>query len=142
MNKQRMISIGCIVIFSFLAITSLLGAEIPEVGTSNQPIPVSAPIATSAPVEATPAPMSATPAPASSQQPAVQPAPQPVPTPVRTSAINGTPSTQNARSTLLFGVLLIVGALSLVVRLAVHLSWQRSDNGRFLNQPALEGVQS
>jgi hypothetical protein len=119
----------------FLAVTSLLKMENPEVGAGNQPTPVSVPAAISAPAKATPMP-------AHNRQPAIQPVPQPVPTPVRTLAVNGTPSAQNPLPVLLFGLLLIVGVLSLIVKVAVRLSWQRNENGRFLHQPALEGVQS
>ncbi|MCA9927645.1 MAG: hypothetical protein KC419_04185 [Anaerolineales bacterium] len=139
MSKQqltRFTTIGLIGFFLILALTSLhdAGQTANATGATNQPQPVAAPTAISAPAKATPAPASG------SAQPTIQPAPLPVPTPTGMSEEPVSPSTPTLLSTLLLG-LLVSGTVVWILGFAIRLSRQRNNNGRsiYRSLPA-EGV--
>ncbi|WP_420643750.1 hypothetical protein [Candidatus Leptofilum sp.] len=122
MSKQRFTqftAIGIIGFFLILALTNLRDAgqsAIPTL-TDNQPQPVAAPTAISAPAKATPAPASG------SAQPTIQPAPQPVPTPAGTAKESVVPATPSLLPVLLLGLLMggtVILLLGFVIRLRPH----------------------
>lgn len=127
MNKRLFATIGCIGVFLFLALIGLLSAGKSAPAVDNRPLAVAAPAAMLAPAKSTPAPVQVR------ARPIVQPDPRPVPTPSgpMPSGMSGeavTLSTPILQTTRLLG-LLTGGTVILMLGLAIHLGWRRS-NGR------------
>lgn len=130
MSKQRFTqftTIGMIAFFLILALVSLQNAGQAATATeaTNQPQPVAAPTAFSAPAKVTPAPTF------NSTQPAIQPAPQPVPTPAGAAAESVVPATPTLLPLLLLGLLMggtVVSILGFARRPGPHANRTVSQN--------------
>ena len=125
MSKQRnrwFITIGFIGFFLILVLTSWQDAGSLANAPRQQPQPVAAPVAITAPAKATPAPA------ANNTQQVIQPVAQPVPTPPG-AAEKVMPSSGLALLPMLLLGLLTGGTVVLFVGFVIRLSWQRG-NGR------------
>jgi hypothetical protein len=142
MNIQRLVSIGCVGFFMFLAVINGLAVSTSLTGDSNHPLPVRAPLPTQGPL---PAQASAQTTPAASGGTASQllPQPQPVPVPPTAAATAIAPTQVDSVSVSLIPLLLVVTAIGALIGLMVlGQGWQRA-NGRFSHLSALApGAQS
>lgn len=128
MNIQRLVSIGCVGFFMFLAVIGWSVADNSPAINNNHPLPVRAPAPIQAAAQTTPA------APHGTASTAAQPLPQPQPVPVPPAATATAPAPIQAGSASvgLLLPLLVVTLAGLVVGLVAALvTGQRKVNGRF-----------
>jgi hypothetical protein len=139
MNIQRLVSIGCVGFFLFLAVTSGLAASNSPTADSNHPLPVRAPLPTQASAQITPAVPGGTTAAAS--QPL--PKPQPVPVPPTAAATAIAPTQVDSVSVSLIPLLLVVTVIGVLIGLMVLGQGRQRANGRLTHPPILApGAQS
>lgn len=139
MNIQRLVSIGCVGFFLFLAVINGLAISNSPTADSNHPLPVRAPRAMQPSAQTTPtAPGGTMPA---TSQPLPQPQPVPVPPTAAATAIAPTPI--DSVSVSLIPLLLVVTVMGALIGLLVWgQGWQRA-NGRFPHPSILaSGAQS
>jgi hypothetical protein len=135
MNIQRLVSIGCVGFFLFLAVTSGLAVSDSPAADSNHPLPVRAPLPTQASAQTTPAAPGGT----ASQ---LLPQPQPVPVP-HTAATAIAPTQVDSVSVSLIPLLLVVTVIGALIGLMVLGQGRHRANGRFLHPSTLaQGSQS
>lgn len=139
MNIQRLVNIGCVGFFMFLAVTSGLAASNSPTADSNHPVPVRAPIPTQVPAQTTPAAPGGT-TPATSQP---LPLPQPVPVPPTAAATAIAPTQVDSVSISLIPLLLVVTMIGALIGLMVLGQGSQRANGRFPHPSILTpGAQS
>lgn len=139
MNIQRLVSIGCVGFFMFLAVINGLAGSNSPTADSNHPLPVRAPMAIQAMAQTTPAvPGGAT---AAASQP--QPQPQPVPVPPTAAATAIAPTQVDSVSVSLIPLLLVVTVMGVLIGLMVLGQVRQRANGRFPHPSILaSGAQS
>lgn len=137
MNIRRLVSIGCVGFFMFLAVTSGLAVSNSPAAVSNHPQPVRAPMAMEAPVQTTPA------APGGVTATAVHPLPQPQPVPVPPAAAATVAAPTQADAAPVSLLLLVVMVTAAFIGLMVLITNRWKVYGRF-PQPSIlaPGVQS
>lgn len=140
MNIQRLVSIGCVGFFMFLAVINGLTASDTPAADSNHPQPVRAPVPMQEPqTQTTPVAPGRT-APVLSQ-PLPQPQPVPAPPTIAATAVAPTHSASGPVSPI--WLLLVVAVISVLVGLMVLGQSRRRENGRFSPFSTLaHGVQS
>lgn len=142
MNIQRLISIGGVGFFMFLAVINGLMLNNATTADGNSPLPVRAPLPTQGQVKTTPA------APGRTAPVISQPLPQPVPVPpavaataVATTSLAPTQAASDPVSSI-WPLLVITVIGSLIGLMVLRQSWQR-ENGRFSHAAILApGAQS
>ncbi len=136
MNIQRLVSIGCVGFFLFLAVKSGLAVSNSPAADSNHPLPVRAPLPTQASAQITPAVPGGT----ASQ---LLPQPQPVPVPPTAAATAIAPTQVDSVSVSLIPLLLVVTATGALIGLMVLGQGRQRANGRFPHPSILApGAQS
>lgn len=142
MNIQRLVSIGCVGFFLFLAVINGLAVSTSPAADSNHPLPVRAPLPTQGPLP-TQVSVQTTPAAPGGTVPQLLPQPQPVPVPPSAAATAIAPTRVDSASVSLIPLLLVVAATGALIGLMVWgQGWQRA-NGRFPQPTTLaQGAQS
>ena len=140
MNIQRLVSIGCVGFFMFLAVINGLMASDAPAADSNHPQPVRAPVPMQEPrTQTTPVAPGRT-APVLSQ-PLPQPVPMPAPPAIAATAVAPTHSASGPVSPV--WLLLVVTVIGALIGLMVLGQSRRRENGRFSPFSTLaHGVQS
>jgi hypothetical protein len=137
MNIQRLVSIGCVGFFMFLAVINGLAVSNSPMADSNHPLPVRAPLATQGPLP-TQAPIAP-----GGTAPQLLPQPQPVPVPPTAAATAIAPTQVDSLSVSLIPLLLVVTATGALIGLMVLGQGRQRANGRFLHPSTLaQGAQS
>jgi len=140
MNIQRLVSIGCVGFFMFLAMINGLAVSNSPTADSNHPLPVRAPLPTQASAQTAPA------VPAGTTAAAAQPLPQPQPVPVPpTAAATAIAPTQvDSVSVSLIPLLLVVTATGALIGLMVLGQGRQRTNGHHFPHPSIlaSGAQS
>jgi hypothetical protein len=140
MNIQRLVSIGCVGFFIFLATINGMAASDAPVADSNHPLPVRAPVPMQEPRTQTAPVAPGRTAPVLSQ-PLPQPQPVPVPPTIAATVVAPTHSTSGPVSPI--WLLLVVTVISAFVGLMVLGQSRQRENGRFSPFSTLaHGVQS
>ena len=140
MNIQRLVSIGCVGFFMFLAVINGLMASDAPAADSNHPQPVRTPVPMQEPrTQTTPVAPGRT-APVLSQ-PLPQPQPVPAPPTIAATAVAPTHSASGPVSPV--WLLLVVAVIGALIGLMVLGQSRRRENGRFFPFSTLaHGVQS